>query len=253
MPIAEAVLTAVVEAVFALIVETSGATEWLRDKLGIDPIKRAYGRALERAISQLEMNHPHEYADLFNASFLALEGAPVLAQFLIRNGRPNPTALTDLWADSLGIHDPQRRAALLRKLEPVSADFLADLAHAMKREPALDLINDSRVFEQLAEDLRALRERLGATQSTSETRRRYLRWLIEQNLYLDPRGTFQTQRQVQVKLDEVYVSLQAQREDEPGSVDRKLLEQEFTELERRLAAMPIPGDRPGRWKGWGNM
>lgn len=45
------------------------------------------------------------------------------------------------------------------------------------------------------------------------TRRAYLEWVRNRNLYLDPRGTFQTQRQVQVKLDEVYIGLRAERPD----------------------------------------
>src|SRR5207248_3352624 len=39
---------------------------------------------------------------------------------------------------------------------------------------------------------------------------------------IDSKGTFQTQRQVQVQLDEVYVSLRAQREEASGMVDRRL-------------------------------
>ncbi len=52
----------------------------------------------------------------------------------------------------------------------------------------------------------------------------------------------QTQRQVQVKLDEVYISLQAQREETPGVVDRKLLEQELAELETKLATMRVSAE-----------
>jgi predicted NACHT family NTPase len=82
--------------------------------------------------------------------------------------------------------------------------------------------------------LKAIRYKLGAEQATSGTRRDYLHWLIERNLYLDPRGIFQTQRQVQVKLDEVYISLRAQRDKAPSDVDRRLLEQEMAKLEEKI-------------------
>ncbi|MGZ3627522.1 MAG: hypothetical protein ACXVDN_07585 [Ktedonobacteraceae bacterium] len=81
---------------------------------------------------------------------------------------------------------------------------------------------------------------LGAEQATTGTRRDYLHWLIERNLYLDPRGTFQTQRQVQVKLDEVYISLRAQREKAPGEVDRRLLDQEMAKLEEKIVRGKLP-------------
>lgn len=64
---------------------------------------------------------------------------------------------------------------------------------------------------------------------------RYLHWLIERNEYLDPRGTFQTQRQVQLKLDAIYVGLRAQVDERPSDADRKMLEREFVELDERLA------------------
>ena len=82
----------------------------------------------------------------------------------------------------------------------------------------------------------ALRAKLNAELATPGSRRDYLHWVIERNLYLDPRGTLQTQRQVQVKLNEIYISLGAQREETPGVVDRRLREQDQAELEARMAA-----------------
>jgi predicted NACHT family NTPase len=186
------------------------------------------------ALEYLGKQYPQWETDLFDASFLETEGAPILAQFLIRDGHPDAGELAARWADSLGMHRPEHRVILVRELEPVAADFLDYLAHELKMEPELSELNDSRVFEQLASDLQALRYKLGAEQATTGTRRDYLRWLIERNLYLDPRGTFQTQRQVQVRLDEVYISLRAQREKVPGEVDRRVLEQEMAQLEAKV-------------------
>ncbi len=128
---------------------------------------------------------------------------------------------------------PAARASAFytRELEPVAADFLEDLAHELKSKEALRELHDSRAFEEMTGTLQALRQKLGAEKATAGTRRDYLRWLIGRNLYLDPRGTFQTQRQVQVKLDEVYISLRAQRDETPGMADRHLLEKELSDLE----------------------
>ena len=56
-------------------------------------------------------------------------------------------------------------------------------------------------------------------------------WLIERNLYLDLRGTSLTEPSVQVKLEEVYISLHAQHEKTPSAVDRSLLGPELAQLE----------------------
>ncbi len=227
-------LQIIVDNVFSHVLEHSGLTDRVRDKLGHEPVHRAFRDALSRALEYLGKQYPQRENDLFDASFLETEGAPILAQFLIRDGHPDAGELAARWADSLGTHQPENRVILVRELEPVAADFLDYLAHELKKEPELSELNDSRVFEQFASDLQALRYRLGAEQATTGTRRDYLRWLIERNLYLDPRGTLQTQRQVQVRLDEVYISLRAQREKVPGEVDRRLLEQEMAQLEAKV-------------------
>lgn len=78
----------------------------------------------------------------------------------------------------------------------------------------------------------------GAERATDATRTAYLNWLIDRNRYLDSRGTQQTTRQVQLKLDEVYISLCAQVEASPNQVDRRLLEEEAALLEKELAGLP---------------
>lgn len=75
---------------------------------------------------------------------------------------------------------------------------------------------------------------VGLEKATPETHRTYLQWLIERNTYLDPRGTYQTQRQVQLKLDEVYITLRARSEEKPSLVDRRLLEEDLPQLEANI-------------------
>jgi hypothetical protein len=244
MPLTEIVLTTIAEKVFSYALDQSQSVveDWVRKKLNLDPKQQAFKRSLKRAFNTFEQHYPQQAADLFNASFFEHEGAPILARFLVRDGRPDPGELATCWADSLNIHNAERRTTLVRDLEPAASDFLDDLARELKKEPELSDLNDSRTFEQLAGDLQAIRYKLGAEQATPGTLRDYLRWLIERNLYLDPRGTYQTQRQVQVKLDEVYISLRAQRDKSPGEVDRRLLEQEMARLEAKSKAESGLGD-----------
>jgi HEAT repeat protein len=69
---------------------------------------------------------------------------------------------------------------------------------------------------------------------TEETLQDYLKWVIDQHRYLDPKGSMQTVRQVQVLLEDVYVSLQAEEEFALGGVDRKLYEEEIHAIQERM-------------------
>lgn len=244
-------ISKIAEKVFSYASDKSqGAVEsWMRDKLGLEPRKQAFKKALSKACKQFENNYPQWAASLFNASFFENEAAPVLAQFLASNGNPDPYQLAALWADSLNMHNSEQRTTLVRDLEPAATDFLDYMASALKSEQLLSDLNNSRALDQIVSELKAIRKKIEAGQATPGTRRDYLRWLIERNLYLDPRGTFQTQRRVQVKLDEVYISLQAQYEKTPESVDRDLLEQELAELEGKAGSTAIQNRELDGWHG----
>ncbi len=181
----------------------------------------------------------------FDASFFEHEAAPILARFLVRDGYPDPNELAARWADTLNIKQPERRIFYTRELELVAADFLSSLANHLRMQVVLRELNDSRAFEQLVRDVRALRQKLGAEQATPGTRRDYLRWLISCNLYIDTRGIFQTQRQMQVKLDEVYVSLRAHLADATATDEFKRELQKMAELLRNFSISQYPDTTGG--------
>jgi HEAT repeat protein len=218
----------------------SGIVEgWVSDKLGLEPRKKAFKRALGKASQKFEKKYPQWAADFFNGSFFEHEAAPILAQFLVQDGNPDPSELATLWARLLNIPHPERRTTLISELEPVAADFLDDMASALKAEQALSNLNDSRALDQIVSELRAIRKKMEAGQTTPGSRRDYLHWLIERNLYLDMRGTSQTQHFVRVKLEEVYISLHAQHEKTPSTVDRNLSEPELAQQETKRESVNL--------------
>ena len=239
MGLIETALAAITKKVFDYVLEQGQNTvvDWARDKLGLEPRKQAFKRALGKAYRKFEQRYPEWAHDLINASFLEKEGMPILAQFLVRDGHPDPSELAACGADSLNMRHSERRTTLVSDLEPATIDFLEYLAQELRKEQALSDLNDSRTLDQLVVELQAIRRRLDAEQATPVTRRDYLRWLIERNLYLDPRGTFQTHRQVQVKLDEIYIPLRAQGDQTPGEVDHGLPERERALLEAQSAGL----------------
>jgi hypothetical protein len=85
MLIGEAILSAIVDAVIAYTFEKSADQlgERVRERLGLDPTKKALKEALGQAFEHLSQRHPQWVADNFDASFFEHEGAPVLAQFLV--------------------------------------------------------------------------------------------------------------------------------------------------------------------------
>lgn len=225
-----AAIGAITEAVFAYLLEKSDPMGWLRQKLSLDAEKRAFERALAMAVKVTETKHP--VTRLFDAR----DGAPILAQLLLRDGHPDPSELAAVWTDALNIADAAHHTARVREWEPIAADLLEALSVALKEESALRNLHNDRAQEQMARDIAALRTQLGADKATAGTRRDYLRWMMEQNEYLDPRGIAQTQRQVQPRLDEVYVSLRAQREATAQVPDKRYLAEEEAEIEIQLAA-----------------
>ncbi|HEY6284176.1 MAG TPA: HEAT repeat domain-containing protein [Ktedonobacteraceae bacterium] len=237
--------------IIGYVLEQSGIGESVRNALRRNPEKQALKHALILAFEQFRQQYSETAASLFDLDFFEKEGGPIVRQFLLRNGNPNPSDLAQRWADSLNIHPSERRTIYVRELERAAADFLRILNHAIKAEPALKEINDSRSLEQTASStttlstsfeifLEAFLHKLESDKATPGTLQDYLHWLIERNLYLDPRGVLQTQRFVPVKLDEVYISLQAQRDETPDAVDRRLLERELSELEMRLSSLNLP-------------
>lgn len=233
------ILSTIVNAIInhAIGKESEHISNKIREKLGRDPAKMAFGTALNQAFAELEKQHPQWVSSNFDASFFAREGAPILAQFLFMNGRPDPGELAERWANSLNIRNTEHRTHYISELEPIAADFLRDLAQQLKQQEALRDLNESRALDQIAQDMQIVCQHLEAEKATSGTRQDYLRWLIERNLYLDPRGTFQTQRQVQLKLNEIYISLQAQSGEAryPGDTtspnDRRSLREEFSDFQ----------------------
>ena len=246
MPLIELVLQSITEKVISYVLDQSQVRieGWVRTKLGLDPTQQAFRRALSTAIEKFEQAYPQWVASLFNADFLEKEGAPILAQFLVRDGHPDPSKLAALWADSLNIRQSEPRTMHTRELEPVAADFLEYLAQALKSEPELREVNDSRALERLTNDLEAIRFKLGAEKATPGTHRDYLHWMQERYLYLDARGTLQTHRQVQLKLDDVYISLRAHYDEAPDAIDQHLEQTEpeldFLTLEADGWSEPAP-------------
>src|ERR1051326_1525975 len=118
MPLGEIILTAIADGVFGYMIDKHGDKlgDWARDKMRRDPIKKAFKSALSRTIIEFEQRHPQWIVDYFDASFFEHQGAPVLAQFLVRDGHPDPGELAALWADSLNIHKPERRSYYTREL-----------------------------------------------------------------------------------------------------------------------------------------
>ncbi|MGH9851453.1 MAG: NACHT domain-containing protein, partial [Blastocatellia bacterium] len=78
-------------------------------------------------------------------------------------------------------------------------------------------------------------------ESGKDTLAKYLAHLIERNTYLNPRGVMQTERQVSLQLDEVYISLKAERELSRARFDRHA----------RPPFADFGEDEPDEWIGTG--
>src|SRR5258708_6831468 len=106
---AEWVIPLIVGNVFGYLLDQSGLGEAVRNKLRRDPVKQAFQDALASTLTQFEKQHPEWVSSLFDADFLKKEAVPILAQFLIREGEPDPSDLATRWADSLNLRPSEPR------------------------------------------------------------------------------------------------------------------------------------------------
>ncbi len=212
-PLSDIILSIITDSIFSYVSKLIKG--WLRSR-DLEPVKEALEEALSETFERVGKRHPLWASEELNANFFVHEGASILAQFFAQDGYPDPSELADRWADVLNNQQPEHRAFFTRELEPVAVDFLDNFMYQLKSSTQLQELYNSRSLEQTTKAVLTLKEKLRANKATYGTYRDYLRCLIEFNLYLDPRGTFQTQRQVQVRLDEIYIPLLAQ--EKPGEI-----------------------------------
>ena len=74
------------------------------------------------------------------------------------------------------------------------------------------LKRSAEATERTAVGVEKLVSTYGKSPNLEEAKRRYLKYIIDSNQYVDPRGIMQTRRPVTLKLDEVYISLTAERD-----------------------------------------
>ena len=113
-------------------------------------------------------------------------------------------------------------------LEFLREEF-AGVSALQQAQQVATAIQSARATEQI---VTLLEQMLSGPTPTEETLQNYLTWVLDQHRYLDPRGVRQTVRQVQVLLEDIYVSLTAEAEPALSVADRRLYEHE---LERLLA------------------
>ena len=122
MPLEEIVLAAIADAAFGFAFDKGGSIleSWKSER----DVKKAFKEALGEAFALFSQKEPEWGAQLFDESFFQHEGKFVLAQFLVRDGRPDPAEPAERWANSLNMRSTSRRMRYVRELEPVAATFL---------------------------------------------------------------------------------------------------------------------------------
>ncbi|MCI0397639.1 MAG: metallophosphoesterase [Chloroflexi bacterium] len=79
----------------------------------------------------------------------------------------------------------------------------------------------------------------------------YLHALVRNNTHLEPGGIKQTKVQVVLPLDEIYVGLQAAH-DRPD-VDRRVMQEELDEINKRLERVEDPKEREKQYRIWASQ
>lgn len=219
----------------------TGLGDGVKRLLRADASEQAVARAMTAALTEVEEAYPAFAASLFDAGFVTSQ-APLLGRLLTRTGVVHPSEIALAWSQYLGSTSEDIAYGRVRDAESVSAMFLNRLTLGLLNEPALKDIADARALEQVTCDVAAIKEAVAESRPTLGTRLDYFEWLRARNLYLDARGTLQTQRQVQLRLEDVYVGLAAQRETSTQLLDKRLQTDDYEELTRRLQALGMAPD-----------
>jgi len=232
--------------------DQSGIGEKLHEKFKPDAAKIALQHALGVTFGHFKQRYSQLVDEPFmQISFEDRKSGAILGQLLLRNGKSNSDDLADLWATRRYPDDATLRANSLNTFKPIAKDFFDYLTNALKAEATLQEMFNNIAREQTAsgvtsidkgvtsidKNVAAILHKMDSNVDLTPIRHDYLHWLIELNMYLDVRGVPQTQRQVQVKLEEVYIMLRAQRDDELSSSERSLLDKELRDIERRYATL----------------
>lgn len=214
-----------------LVLRVAKATDGpLRDRLGVRPDQLAFKRAFVAAMEQTAANDRALAEDLFNLEFLKRRGAAVLIDFVTGASEEQiASELASAWREQF---DPDNRTADRRMADVESG--AADLLRLLEREVAKSgVLRDAaslRAQARAVEELKGLRRDLAPTALDEQgVLLEFLEWLIARNTYLDARGTLQTQRQVQLRLDDIFVGLTA---SETETIDADRAEPEGRDGER---------------------
>ncbi|GAC1384647.1 MAG: hypothetical protein NVSMB33_13200 [Ktedonobacteraceae bacterium] len=129
--------------IFAQDHDQSIIKDWVAKDLKLGPKQQAFKQALNKAYEQFEKRYPQWAKDLFNSNFTGNAEVPILAQFLIRDGYPDPCELAPIWALLLDSHQFQRLSSFNWKVLSATSDFLDYIVNALRSEPELSDLNDS--------------------------------------------------------------------------------------------------------------
>ncbi len=215
----DTILTPIVEAVFGFIAEKTAPQLW--EKIKGSPIRNGFKVALSKAYDDFERDHQVWVREGFDAGFLQIEGAPMLAQFLLVDGNPDADVLAEAWARSIGRRRAEQ-AEDVGKIRPAIEAFLHTLDSAISNQPELRELVQMRMQHQQTQNINKIASHYGANAATAKTEANYLNWLIDQHLYIDLRGTLQTEREVRLKLNDIFITLQA-ISDRSNDVDKRML------------------------------
>ncbi|GIF30012.1 NTPase [Actinoplanes utahensis] len=213
-------------------------------RIGSAAERKALAAALGRAFAEVERKTDHRFSDFdINAGFWEHEGAAELAKVLIPGVDASAVTLAGAAVDSLGKwRSADARFDRVTALRPVFAVLLESLADEIRSEQALrEFLGRSDAADTAIAATRLARH-LGAGAAGADDRSHYLSWIIDQSRYLRTAGMVRN-KTVPLRLAEVFVGLQAERDRNPGDRARDWFEQERARLAARLDAGELDSTR----------
>ncbi|MEZ4684062.1 MAG: ATP-binding protein [Caldilineaceae bacterium] len=135
------IISALLDAIFGSLAEATGLSDWLRQRLGRDPERLAFGAALTQALSDVANQFPGRDLRYFTEMLPQFAG-PLLARYLQPAASlPTSDELTHLWLNHLTID-----SAIVYRQEfaAFATHFLDRLAFHLENQGALQWVVQTR-------------------------------------------------------------------------------------------------------------
>lgn len=205
MPIPEYILQSILDQILTFL--SQNAQDVVDDLITGKQIRSA----IQSAVNRFELEYPDKVLSSTLVSNLDFFTLPSV-QLAIQDYLAHPLAVSPLRRIEDSLRDIYPKKAQRAEITSATLFFLnclrQELGHVTKLQDRFGLV----VQEKILNVLENIDENINKPKKSDllVSRKNYLKYVVDANQYVDPRGILQTRRSLPIKLDQIYISLKAE-------------------------------------------